>query len=155
MSGVVVRHPAAGTSAIIAHPTESGIAKVVSPVVWFYAPDFDAEQIGKVKCQAPEAGRETPPQTLPPRCFCLIPVGTIALVACACPAGLFLTKYAESGFEAVWFASAFKGTTGPAQTWPPLSYHLKNHLSWLKVMEALPQLAPLRFQGIILTGWQR
>ncbi|XP_054036217.1 hexosaminidase D isoform X1 [Dryobates pubescens] len=93
---------------------ESGIAKLVSPVVWFYAPDFDAEQIGP-----------------------------------------FLTKYAESGFKAVWFASAFKGTTGPAQTWPPLSYHLKNHLSWLKVMKALPQLAPLRFQGIVLTGWQR
>ncbi|NXW57446.1 HEXDC Hexosaminidase, partial [Eurystomus gularis] len=52
-------------------------------------------------------------------------------------------------------AHAFKGTTGPAQTWPPLSYHLKNHLSWLKVMETLPQLAPLRFQGIVLTGWQR
>ncbi|NXJ38475.1 HEXDC Hexosaminidase, partial [Ciconia maguari] len=44
---------------------------------------------------------------------------------------------------------------GPARTWPPLSYHLKNHLSWLKVMQALPQLAPLRFQGIVLTGWQR
>ncbi|XP_040976286.1 hexosaminidase D-like isoform X1 [Aquila chrysaetos chrysaetos] len=93
---------------------ESGIAKHVSPMVWFYAPDFEAEQIGP-----------------------------------------FLAKYAESGFEAVWFASAFKGTTGPAQTWPPLSYHLKNHLSWLKVMQALPQLAPLRFQGIVLTGWQR
>ncbi|XP_069726102.1 hexosaminidase D-like [Phaenicophaeus curvirostris] len=93
---------------------ESGIAKHVSPVVWFYAPDFDAEQIEP-----------------------------------------FLTKYAESGFEAVWFASAFKGTTGPTQAWPPLSYHLKNHLSWLKVMQALPQLAPLRFQGIVLTGWQR
>ncbi|NWU09200.1 HEXDC Hexosaminidase, partial [Cephalopterus ornatus] len=79
-----------------------------------------------------------------------------ALMAHACPtAGPFLTKYAESGFEAVWFASAFKGTTGPAQTWTPLSYHLKNHLSWLKVMQALPRLAPLRFQGIVLTGWQR
>ncbi|XP_059682636.1 hexosaminidase D-like [Gavia stellata] len=93
---------------------ESGIAKHVSPMVWFYAPDFEAEQIGP-----------------------------------------FLTKYVESGFEAVWFASAFKGTTGPAQAWPPLSYHLKNHLSWLKVMQALPRLAPLRFQGIVLTGWQR
>ncbi|NXQ79961.1 HEXDC Hexosaminidase, partial [Nyctibius grandis] len=69
--------------------------------------------------------------------------------------GPFLAKYAESGFEAVWFASAFKGTTGPAQSWPPLSYHLKNHLSWLKVMRALPRLAPLRCQGIVLTGWQR
>ncbi|KFM12479.1 Hexosaminidase D, partial [Aptenodytes forsteri] len=82
--------------------------------------------------------------------------GTVALVARACAtAGPFLAKYVESGFEAVWFASAFKGTTGPAQTWPPLSYHLKNHLSWLKVMQALPRLAPLRFQGIVLTGWQR
>uniref|UniRef100_A0A8C0VQV0 beta-N-acetylhexosaminidase n=1 Tax=Cyanistes caeruleus TaxID=156563 RepID=A0A8C0VQV0_CYACU len=97
---------------------ESGIAKHVSPVVWFYAPDFEAEQIGKV--------------TLP-----------------------FLTKYVESGFEAVWFASAFKGTTGPAQAWTPLSYHLKNHLSWLKVMQAVPRLAPLRLQGVVLTGWQR
>ncbi|NXF72186.1 HEXDC Hexosaminidase, partial [Sclerurus mexicanus] len=80
----------------------------------------------------------------------------VALVAHTCPtAGPFLTKYAESGFESVWFASAFKGTTGPAQTWTPLSYHLKNHLSWLKVMQALPRLVPLRFQGIVLTGWQR
>ncbi|XP_068062456.1 hexosaminidase D-like isoform X2 [Anomalospiza imberbis] len=93
---------------------ESGIAKHVSPVVWFYAPDFEAEQIVQ-----------------------------------------FLTKYVESGFEAVWFASAFKGTTGPAQAWTPLSYHLKNHLSWLKVMQAVPRLAPLRLQGIVLTGWQR
>ncbi|KAI1233617.1 Hexosaminidase D, partial [Lamprotornis superbus] len=66
----------------------------------------------------------------------------------------FLTKYVESGFEAVWFASAFKGTTGPAQAWTPLSYHLKNHLSWLKVMQAVPRLAPLRLQGVVLTGWQ-
>uniref|UniRef100_A0A8C9MR81 beta-N-acetylhexosaminidase n=1 Tax=Serinus canaria TaxID=9135 RepID=A0A8C9MR81_SERCA len=99
---------------LAAVPAESGIAKHVSPVVWFYAPDFEAEQIGK-----------------------------------------FLTKYVESGFEAVWFASAFKGTTGPAQAWTPLSYHLKNHLSWLKVMQAVPRLAPLRLQGVVLTGWQR
>ncbi|NWR25025.1 HEXDC Hexosaminidase, partial [Emberiza fucata] len=74
----------------------------------------------------------------------------------SCPAAVqFLTKYVESGFEAVWFASAFKGTTGPAQAWTPLSYHLKNHLSWLKVMQAVPRLAPLRLQGVVLTGWQR
>uniref|UniRef100_H0Z7D1 beta-N-acetylhexosaminidase n=1 Tax=Taeniopygia guttata TaxID=59729 RepID=H0Z7D1_TAEGU len=93
---------------------ESGIARHVSPVVWFYAPDFEAEQIEQ-----------------------------------------FLTKYVESGFEAVWFASAFKGTTGPAQAWTPLSSHLRNHLSWLKVMQAVPRLAPLRLQGVVLTGWQR
>lgn len=39
-------------------PTESGIAKHVSPVVWFYAPDFDAEQIGKVPCQDPRAAQQ-------------------------------------------------------------------------------------------------
>ncbi|KAI6076616.1 Hexosaminidase D-like isoform X1 [Aix galericulata] len=93
---------------------ESGIAKQVSPVVWFYAPDFEVEQIGQ-----------------------------------------FLAKYAESGFEAVWFASAFKGTTGPAQAWPPLNHHVRNQLSWLQVMQAMPRFAPLRFQGIVLTGWQR
>uniref|UniRef100_A0A8B9P2W5 beta-N-acetylhexosaminidase n=1 Tax=Apteryx owenii TaxID=8824 RepID=A0A8B9P2W5_APTOW len=93
---------------------ESGIAEHVSPVVWFYAPDFDAEQIGQ-----------------------------------------FIAKYAESGFETVWFASTFKGTTGPAQAWTPLSYHLKNHLSWLKVVEAMPRFPSLRLQGIVLTGWQR
>ncbi|XP_075292507.1 hexosaminidase D-like isoform X2 [Opisthocomus hoazin] len=93
---------------------ESGIAKHVSPVVWFYAPDFEAEQIGP-----------------------------------------FLAKYAAGGFEAVWFAGAFKGTTGPAQSWPPLRHHLQNQLRWLEVMQALPRLAPLRCQGIVLTGWQR
>ncbi|NXJ04744.1 HEXDC Hexosaminidase, partial [Odontophorus gujanensis] len=69
--------------------------------------------------------------------------------------GIFIAKYVESGFEAVWFASAFKGTTGPTQSWPPLSSHLKNQLSWLRVREAMPRFAPLRFQGIVLTGWQR
>ncbi|XP_068764878.1 hexosaminidase D-like [Struthio camelus] len=93
---------------------ESGIAKRVSPVLWFYAPDFDAQQIGQ-----------------------------------------FVAKYAESGFETVWFASAFKGTTGPAQAWTPLSHHLQNHLSWLKVVEAMPRFPSLRLQGIVLTGWQR
>ena len=70
-------------------------------------------------------------------------------------AGPFLAKYAAGGFEAVWFAGAFKGTTGPAQSWPPLRHHLQNQLRWLEVMQALPRLAPLRCQGIVLTGWQR
>lgn len=122
-------------------------------MVWFYAPDFEAEQIGKAACQAPQGwqGGNNPLPRPPPQPPGDSGTGGSRLSA----AGPFLAKYAESGFEAVWFASAFKGTTGPAQTWPPLSYHLKNHLSWLKVMRALPQLAPLRFQGIVLTGWQR
>nr|XP_006133899.1 hexosaminidase D-like [Pelodiscus sinensis] len=93
---------------------ESGIAKQAAPVLWFYAPDLDTEQI----------------ETL-------------------------VSKYAESGFRTVWFASAFKGTTGPAQAWTPLSYHLKNHLSWLKVMQAMSKHPAVRLQGIALTGWQR
>ncbi|XP_037766192.1 hexosaminidase D isoform X3 [Chelonia mydas] len=93
---------------------ESGIPKHASPVLWFYAPDFDTEQIGK-----------------------------------------FISKYADSGFKSVWFASAFKGTTGPAQAWTPLNYHLKNHLSWLKVIQAMSKFPFIKFQGIALTGWQR
>uniref|UniRef100_A0A8C3V5H0 beta-N-acetylhexosaminidase n=1 Tax=Catharus ustulatus TaxID=91951 RepID=A0A8C3V5H0_CATUS len=86
----------------------------------------------------------------------LAPVPGSSAAPTLCPSSMpFLTKYVESGFEAVWFASAFKGTTGPAQAWTPLSYHLKNHLSWLKVMQAVPRLAPLRLQGVVLTGWQR
>ncbi|XP_067390290.1 hexosaminidase D-like [Emydura macquarii macquarii] len=93
---------------------ESGIAKHVAPMLWFYAPDFDTEQIGK-----------------------------------------FISKYADSGFKTVWFASAFKGTTGPAQAWTPLNYHLKNHVSWLKVIQAMSKFPFIKFQGIALTGWQR
>uniref|UniRef100_A0A8C8S2U6 beta-N-acetylhexosaminidase n=1 Tax=Pelusios castaneus TaxID=367368 RepID=A0A8C8S2U6_9SAUR len=93
---------------------ESGIVKHVAPVLWFYAPDLDSEQIGK-----------------------------------------FISKYSESGFKTVWFASAFKGTTGPVQAWTPLNYHLKNHLSWLKVIQAMAKFPFIRFQGIALTGWQR
>ncbi|XP_061456118.1 hexosaminidase D-like isoform X2 [Rhineura floridana] len=93
---------------------ESGIAKHASPVLWFYAPDFDTQQIGK-----------------------------------------HIAKYAECGFKAVWFASAFKGTTGPAQAWTPLNHHLQNHLRWLKVIQSMPKTPSVRFQGIVLTGWQR
>ncbi|XP_038618690.1 hexosaminidase D-like, partial [Tachyglossus aculeatus] len=93
---------------------ESGITQHAAPVLWFYTPDLDTEQIGKI-----------------------------------------ITKYAESGFSAVWFASAFKGTTGPAQIWTPLSHHLKNHLSWLKVIQAMAKFPTIQYQGIVLTGWQR
>uniref|UniRef100_A0A674HLI7 beta-N-acetylhexosaminidase n=1 Tax=Taeniopygia guttata TaxID=59729 RepID=A0A674HLI7_TAEGU len=40
---------------------ESGIARHVSPVVWFYAPDFEAEQIGTGTCRAPGGGGGIPP----------------------------------------------------------------------------------------------
>ncbi|KAJ7306092.1 hypothetical protein JRQ81_010458 [Phrynocephalus forsythii] len=93
---------------------DSGIAKHASPMLWFYSPDFDTQQIGK-----------------------------------------YVAKYAECGFKTIWFASAFKGTTGPAQAWTPLDHHLQNHLRWLKVIQSMPATPSIRFQGIVLTGWQR
>ncbi|XP_034986499.2 hexosaminidase D isoform X2 [Zootoca vivipara] len=93
---------------------DSGIAKHASPVLWFYAPDFDTQQIGK-----------------------------------------YIAKYAECGFKTIWFASAFKGTTGPAQAWTPLNNHMQNHLRWLKVIQSMSKTPSIRFQGIVLTGWQR
>uniref|UniRef100_A0A8D2LKB4 beta-N-acetylhexosaminidase n=1 Tax=Varanus komodoensis TaxID=61221 RepID=A0A8D2LKB4_VARKO len=69
--------------------------------------------------------------------------------------GKHIAKYAECGFRTVWFASAFKGTTGPAQAWTPLRHHLQNHLRWLKVLQSMPRTPATRFQGIALTGWQR
>lgn len=69
--------------------------------------------------------------------------------------GKYVSKYAECGFKTVWFASAFKGTTGPAQAWTPLNHHLQNHLQWLGVMRSVAKTSSARLQGIVLTGWQR
>ncbi|KAL8174905.1 UNVERIFIED_CONTAM: hypothetical protein K2H54_005404, partial [Gekko kuhli] len=93
---------------------DSGITRHASPMLWFYAPNFDTQQIGK-----------------------------------------YVSKYAECGFKTVWFASAFKGTTGPAQAWTPLNHHLQNHLQWLSVMRSVAKNPSARLQGIVLTGWQR
>nr|XP_006637316.1 PREDICTED: hexosaminidase D-like isoform X1 [Lepisosteus oculatus]XP_015215976.1 PREDICTED: hexosaminidase D-like isoform X1 [Lepisosteus oculatus]XP_015215977.1 PREDICTED: hexosaminidase D-like isoform X1 [Lepisosteus oculatus]XP_015215978.1 PREDICTED: hexosaminidase D-like isoform X1 [Lepisosteus oculatus]XP_015215979.1 PREDICTED: hexosaminidase D-like isoform X1 [Lepisosteus oculatus] len=67
----------------------------------------------------------------------------------------FISNYQAAGFEGVWFASAFKGASGVAQDWTPLTQHMKNHLSWLKVMAVMPKYPSIHFQGIALTGWQR
>ncbi|XP_078008684.1 hexosaminidase D-like [Phascolarctos cinereus] len=102
---------------------ESGIPQLADPMMWFYDPDLDTDQIGRI-----------------------------------------IAKYAESGFRGVWFASSFKGSTGPAQMWTPLSHHLSNQLSWLRVLRAMQAVsagphvrdAPsIRCLGIVLTGWQR
>ncbi|XP_048351543.1 hexosaminidase D-like isoform X1 [Sphaerodactylus townsendi] len=98
----------------VAAVQDSGIAQHASPMLWFYAPNFDAQQIGK-----------------------------------------YVSKYAECGFKTIWFASAFKGTTGPAQAWTPLHHHLQNHLQWLSVMRSVAKAPSTRLQGIALTGWQR
>ncbi|XP_054848597.1 hexosaminidase D-like [Eublepharis macularius] len=98
----------------VAAVQDSGITKYASPMLWFYAPNFDTQQIGK-----------------------------------------YISKYAECGFETIWFASAFKGTTGPAQAWTPLNHHLQNHLQWLSIMQSMAKTPFTRLQGIVLTGWQR
>ncbi|XP_072882065.1 hexosaminidase D-like isoform X1 [Hemitrygon akajei] len=67
---------------------------------------------------------------------------------------LQVQKYQRMGFSQIWFASAFKGATGAAQCLTSISYHLANHLQWLKVAETLPRNS-IHLQGIALTGWQR
>ncbi|XP_075421814.1 hexosaminidase D isoform X2 [Ascaphus truei] len=67
----------------------------------------------------------------------------------------FISKYQDSEFSAVWFASAFKGASGPAQIWTPIGMHMKNHQRWKQVIDAMSRFPKIRYQGIILTGWQR
>ncbi|XP_061080210.1 beta-N-acetylhexosaminidase isoform X1 [Conger conger] len=66
-----------------------------------------------------------------------------------------ISKYQEVGFKDVWFASAFKGASCIYQRVTPLSKHLTNHLSWLKVMKSMSKYPSISFRGIVLTGWQR
>ncbi|XP_048408095.1 beta-N-acetylhexosaminidase [Stegostoma tigrinum] len=93
---------------------ESGITEHITPMVWFYHPDFSIDQV----------------ETL-------------------------LSKYVDSGFKSVWFASAFKGASGVSQNWTPIKFHLDNHLRWLQVIKSISKFSSLRFQGLALTGWQR
>lgn len=67
----------------------------------------------------------------------------------------YIAKYAASGFKSVWFASAFKGASGVARMWTPMKHHLDNHLNWLKVISSVKERHSVRFQGLMLTGWQR
>ncbi|MGH0125631.1 UNVERIFIED_CONTAM: hypothetical protein FKN15_024158 [Acipenser sinensis] len=67
----------------------------------------------------------------------------------------YISNYAKAGFKTVWFASSFKGASGSAQIWTPINQHMNNHLSWLKVINAMEKHPSIRFQGIALTGWQR
>ncbi|XP_078274001.1 hexosaminidase D-like isoform X2 [Rhinoraja longicauda] len=93
---------------------ETGIAEHITPMMWFYQPNFDvvkAEQL--------------------------------------------LAKYLDSGFKSIWFASAFKGTTGVSQVMTPIKNHLENHLQWLLVIKSMSMFPSLHFQGLALTGWQR
>ncbi|KAG9476705.1 hypothetical protein GDO78_002218 [Eleutherodactylus coqui] len=67
----------------------------------------------------------------------------------------FIAKYEKSGFTNIWFASAFKGATGPAQMWTPMGMHMKNHQEWKKVINQMRKFPKIHYSGIALTGWQR
>lgn len=63
-------------------------------------------------------------------------------------------------FQYVWAASAFKGAFGAHLLQPDVVRHLSNQLSWLEVMHQESHIGghgnrPVRFRGIILTGWSR
>ncbi|XP_044754980.1 hexosaminidase D-like [Coccinella septempunctata] len=56
-------------------------------------------------------------------------------------------------FKKVWIASAFKGAAGVDQYIVDVSHYNQNHRSWMDVVENYKFL--LKFEAIILTGWQR
>ncbi|KAG9331145.1 hypothetical protein JZ751_019965 [Albula glossodonta] len=66
-----------------------------------------------------------------------------------------ITTYQDVGFSDIWFASAFKGASGIDRRVTPLSHHLNNHLSWLKVIASMPNYPYITFRGIVLMGSQR
>ena len=57
----------------------------------------------------------------------------------------------------VWAAGAFKGASGEKQFVPDIRHHVSNQLSWLQTMtrESEHDVSPVRFQGLVLTGWSR
>lgn len=61
-------------------------------------------------------------------------------------------KYANV-FDTLWFASAFKGATGSNQYLTPVSHHVANHESWMKIY--LKYKERVSIGGIFITGWQR
>ncbi|KAE8579050.1 hypothetical protein XENTR_v10023886 [Xenopus tropicalis] len=67
----------------------------------------------------------------------------------------FIEKYQECGFPSIWFASAFKGASGPDQMWTPIGMHMNNHLRWKQVIDSMNKFPKIRYSGIVMTGWQR
>ena len=61
-------------------------------------------------------------------------------------------RYFES-FPKIWIASSFKGADKPVSNYPPIDKHIKNHLSWLKIISKFPKT--VQVIGIALTGWSR
>ena len=59
----------------------------------------------------------------------------------------------SSVFPRIWAASAFKGASGPAQDYVPITERLQNHVSWSRILQEFP--GPGQLVGIALTGWSR
>lgn len=53
----------------------------------------------------------------------------------------------------IWIATAFKGATAPDRYYTDISYHLKNHICWLEIVNKYSH--KINFKGAVLTGWQR
>lgn len=63
-------------------------------------------------------------------------------------------------FKRLWVASSFKGATGSGRVMTDATYHLKNHLNWIRLIEAIgpgarDQNQAVNIVGIGITGWQR
>ncbi|XP_058808001.1 hexosaminidase D-like isoform X2 [Phymastichus coffea] len=56
-------------------------------------------------------------------------------------------------WKSVWVATAFKGATAPDRYYTDISYHVENHQRWLEII--VRQSKRIKFQGVMLTGWQR
>ncbi|KAI4486939.1 hypothetical protein M0802_012196 [Mischocyttarus mexicanus] len=56
-------------------------------------------------------------------------------------------------WKSIWVATAFKGATAPDRFYTDISYHLRNHQSWLEIITKYS--SQINFKGVILTGWQR
>ncbi|XP_065647373.1 hexosaminidase D isoform X5 [Hydra vulgaris] len=57
-------------------------------------------------------------------------------------------------FKSLWLASSFKGALSPNNNIPPIPMHIKNHESWLRILEK-NNVLETKISGIALTGWAR
>ena len=66
-------------------------------------------------------------------------------------------KCSNGNISSVWVAGAFKGATGEKQYIPDILSHVRNQMSWLRIMEreAKQEVSPVNFKGLVLTGWSR
>ncbi|XP_057289850.1 hexosaminidase D-like isoform X2 [Hydractinia symbiolongicarpus] len=59
-------------------------------------------------------------------------------------------KYAEA-FDKIWVASSYKGALAANNNLVPITMHIKNHESWLRIIKKIKN----KVTGVALTGWAR